>query len=121
MYTTNQLKTCVHCAKPDYLSCTGVESGDDEVLHAVCKGETFESTRIALDKLREAGITRSVMLLNGLGGRILSRQHAENSANLVNATQPEYLATLVVSFPKGEDRFRNAFPQWEPLNQSESL
>ncbi len=32
-------------------------------------------------------------------------------------TQPEYLATLVVSFPKGEQRFRSDFPQWEPLAQ----
>ncbi|HJV93148.1 MAG TPA: radical SAM protein, partial [Azonexus sp.] len=97
----------------------GAESGDDQVLAAVKKGETFASTREALDKLGTAGITRSVMILNGLGGRIYSRQHAENSARLANATQPEYLATLVVSFPKGEQRFRADFPEWEPLAQPE--
>lgn len=97
----------------------GAESGDDEVLAAVNKGETFETTCDALDKLGQAGITRSVMILNGLGGKILSRQHAENSARLVNATQPEYLATLVVSFPDGEARFRAGFPGWEPLTQQE--
>jgi hypothetical protein len=57
------------------------------------------------------------MLLNGLGGRTLSRQHAEHSARLANLTQPEFLATLVVSFPQGEDRFRQDFAQWEPLRQ----
>src|SRR3990172_6130882 len=46
-------------------------------------------------------------------------QHAENSAGLDNATQPEYLATLVVSFPTGEQRFRAGFPGWEPLDQHE--
>ena len=97
----------------------GAESGDDQVLRHVNKGETFETTRDALDKLGAAGITRSVMLLNGLGGRLLSQQHAANSARLINLTQPEFLATLVVSFPQGEDRFRQAFPQWEPLNQQE--
>jgi radical SAM superfamily enzyme YgiQ (UPF0313 family) len=97
----------------------GAESGDDQVLAAVDKGETFETTREALDKLGAAGITRSVMILNGLGGKALSRQHAENSARLANATQPEYLATLVVSFPQGEQRFRAGFPGWEPLNQHE--
>ena len=97
----------------------GAESGDDEVLAAVSKGETFETTREALDKLGAAGITRSVMILNGLGGRIRSRQHAENSARLANATQPEYLAMLVVSFPLGEQRFRAGFPEWEPLSQHE--
>jgi radical SAM superfamily enzyme YgiQ (UPF0313 family) len=95
----------------------GAESGDDEVLAAVNKGETFASTREALDKLGAAGITRSVMILNGLGGQALSAQHADHSARLVNETQPEYVSTLVVSFPLGEARFRAGFPGWEPLDQ----
>ena len=99
------------------LAYVGAESGDDTVLTRVNKGETFDSTRAALDKLGEAGIGRSVMILNGLGGQALSAQHAENSARLANATQPEYLATLVVSFPMGEERFRAGFPEWAPLDQ----
>ncbi|TXT39134.1 MAG: Fe-S oxidoreductase [Comamonadaceae bacterium] len=99
------------------LAYVGAESGDDEVLKRVNKGESFESTREALDKLGAAGISRSVMLLNGLGGTVLSRQHAANSARLANLTQPEFLATLVVSFPQGEARFRQGFPEWEPLDQ----
>lgn len=95
----------------------GAESGDDEVLARVNKGETFDSTREALEKLGEAGITRSVMILNGLGGQVLSEQHADNSARLMNATQPEYVSTLVVSFPMGEARFRDGFPGWEALDQ----
>jgi radical SAM superfamily enzyme YgiQ (UPF0313 family) len=97
----------------------GAESGDDEVLERVHKGETFASTVDALDRLGQAGITRSVMILNGLAGPQLSLRHAENSARLANATQPEYLATLVVSFPLGEERFRSAFPEWRPLGQRE--
>jgi hypothetical protein len=97
----------------------GAESGDDEVLARVDKGETYDTTRDALLKLGEAGIGRSVMILNGLGGRVLWPQHAENSARLINATQPEFLATLVVSFPLGEDRLRAGFPGWEPLSQHE--
>jgi radical SAM superfamily enzyme YgiQ (UPF0313 family) len=93
----------------------GAESGDDEILKLVNKGETFATTREALEKLQEAGIKRSVMILNGLGGEALSRQHALNSAALMNAAQPEYLATLVVSFPKGEARLREHFPGFEPL------
>ncbi len=95
----------------------GAESGDDAVLAAVNKGETFDSTRDALDKLGAAGIGRSVMILNGLGGQELSAQHADHSARLMNATQPEYLSTLVVSFPLGEERFRAGFPGWQPLDQ----
>ena len=95
----------------------GAESGDDTVLAKINKGETFASTVDGLNKLGEAGVTRSVMLLNGLGGQIHSDAHADGSARLANATQPEYLATLVVSFPMGEERFRAGFPEWEPLDQ----
>ena len=101
------------------IAYVGAESGDDDVLAKVNKGETFASTAEALDKLQQAGIRRSVMILNGLGGASLSRQHAENSARLANATQPEYLATLVVSFPQGDARFRAGFPEWQPCEQAE--
>jgi radical SAM superfamily enzyme YgiQ (UPF0313 family) len=99
------------------MAYVGCESGDDEVLARVNKGETFESSLSALDKLGQAGIARSVMILNGLGGAALSRQHADNSARLMNAAQPEFLSTLVVSFPQGEARFRQAFADYQPLSQ----
>ncbi|MBF8161155.1 radical SAM protein [Ectopseudomonas hydrolytica] len=99
------------------MAYVGCESGDDEVLARVNKGETFESSLSALDKLGQAGITRSVMILNGLGGQVLSDQHADNSARLMNEAQPEYLSTLVVSFPMGEARFRQQFADYQPLTQ----
>jgi radical SAM superfamily enzyme YgiQ (UPF0313 family) len=101
------------------MAYVGCESGDDEVLARVNKGETFESSLSALDKLGQAGITRSVMILNGLGGTTLSEQHADNSARLMNETQPEFLSTLVVSFPQGEARFREGFADFRPLGQHE--
>lgn len=99
------------------MAYVGAESGDDLVLERVNKGESFDSTREALDKLGEAGITRSIMILNGLGGRQHSERHADNSARLANLTQPEFLSTLVVSFPLGEERFRADYPDYEPLDQ----
>ena len=99
------------------MAYVGCESGDDEVLARVNKGETFDSSLSALDKLGQAGITRSVMILNGLGGQALSDQHADNSARLMNEAQPEYLSTLVVSFPMGEARFREQFADHRPLSQ----
>lgn len=101
------------------LAYVGAESGDDVVLERVRKGETQASTLAALDKLGQAGIKRSVMILNGLGGRIYTQQHAEHSARLANSAQPEFLATLVVSLPAGEQRFREHFPEWTPLSQRE--
>ena len=101
------------------MAYVGCESGDDEVLARVNKGETFESSLSALDKLGLAGITRSVMILNGLGGTSLSEQHADNSARLMNESQPEFLSTLVVSFPTGEARFREGFADFRPLGQQQ--
>ena len=96
----------------------GMESGDDEILKRVNKGESWESTRSALVKIRDAGLTSSVMVLNGLGGQRLSQQHAINTATLCNETQPDYLSTLVVSFPQGEERFRAGFgDDFDPLSQ----
>ncbi|MEH6650617.1 MAG: radical SAM protein [Motiliproteus sp.] len=102
----------------------GAESGDDTVLRKVAKGETYESTVSALNRLADAGLRRSVMVLNGLGGTNYSEQHAINSARLANATQPEYLSTLVVTFPTGEERFRDGFghdlgSDYQPLQQAD--
>jgi len=95
----------------------GVESGDDELLTAINKGETYNSTVEALQKARRAGIKLSVMILNGLGGKHYSQQHAINSAKLVNQVQPEFLSTLVLSYPHGEKHFTDKFNgKFEPLD-----
>ena len=99
----------------------GAESGDDEVLANIKKGETFLSTQDALNKLKQAHITRSVMILNGLGGKILSQQHAQHSAQLMNAVQPEFLSVLVTSFPQGFKRIEQDFPQFQMREKEELL
>ena len=96
----------------------GCESGDDLVLDRVEKGETFDSSLDALQKIKAAGARSSVMILNGMGGKRYSEQHAVNSARLMNAAQPEYLSTLVLSFPQGTARYEAGFRgEFEPLDQ----
>ncbi|MGD8914918.1 MAG: radical SAM protein [Candidatus Thiodiazotropha sp.] len=100
----------------------GCETGDDQVLERVNKGETWQSSLDALVKLQQAGIKRSVMILNGLGGLRYTEQHALNSASLMNESQPEYLATLVVSFPKGQQRLLQGYAgEFEMLNLRQLL
>lgn len=97
----------------------GCESGDDLVLERVSKGEDFDSSLAALRKIKQAGSRSSVMILNGMGGRRYSEQHAVNSARLMNAAQPEFLSTLVVSFPGGLERYQAGFKgEFEPLDQA---
>ena len=102
------------------LMYVGCESGDDQVLQLVEKGESYESSLAALAKIKEAGMKSSVMILNGLGGAAYSRSHAINSARLMNAAQPDYLSTLVVSFPAGDARYQKNFDgQFQPLSQAQ--
>jgi len=91
------------------LMYVGCETGDDALLEKIRKGETFKSSLTALQKIKAAGMKSSVMILNGLGGERYSEQHAIHSAELMNLAQPDYLATLVVTFYHGEARFQQAF------------
>ncbi len=98
----------------------GAESGDNTVLEKINKGETFETTRDAILKAKEAHIKTSVMIINGMGGHEYSQQHAINSAKLVNATQPDYLATLVLFFSSGKEKVEAGFGgTFTPLNTAE--
>jgi len=96
----------------------GCESGDNLVLERVNKGENFDTSLAALKKIKAAGAKSSVMILNGMGGKKYSEQHAVNSARLMTASQPEYLSTLVVSFPTGVERYQQGFGgEFEALDQ----
>ena len=98
-------------ARPLASSMSARSLGDDEAASRrqgrdfrVLAGRRWE-------KLGEAGIKRSVMILNGLGGEALSVASTRRiPRRWMNATQPEFLATLTVSFPMGEARFRKEFP-----------
>ena len=97
----------------------GAESGDDRVLEYIDKGETYASTVEALLRAKAAGIKTSVMILNGLGGKGLSEAHALASARLANETQPDYLATLVLTFYTERERFEQRFTGFEELDTVE--
>jgi len=87
----------------------GIESGDDEVLKFINKGETYNSTVEGLLKAKEAGIKLSVIILEGVGGLKYSEQHAIKSAKILNAIQPEFASVLVLSFPYGIEHYKQKF------------
>lgn len=87
----------------------GVESGDDELLRLINKSETALSTINGILKAQSAGINVSLMILNGLGGRKYSLQHATNTAELINKVNPKLLSSLTLSFPYGLDHFKTRF------------
>lgn len=102
----------------------GIESGDNEVLEYIKKGETFKSTVDGLNKSKDAGMNSSVMIINGVGGKHFTKQHAINSAKVLNETQPKYASTLVLTTHKGFAHFENRLStkvpvKFEELNQLE--
>lgn len=87
----------------------GIETGDDELLKLIYKGETFNSTLDGVLKAHQAGIDTSIMIINGLGGKNYSEQHALKSAEIINKLNPKFLSTLTLSLPYGLDHFQNKF------------
>jgi len=87
----------------------GIESGDDELLRLANKGETFNSTADGILKAHNAGIDTSIMIINGLGGKKYSKQHALQSAEIINQIQPRFLSTLTLNTPFGLEHFQQKF------------
>lgn len=87
----------------------GIETGDNELLKLINKGETFNSTLDGIQKAHQAGMDTSIMIINGLGGKRYSSQHALNSAEIINKLQPKFLSTLTLSLPFGQEHFQNRF------------
>jgi len=87
----------------------GIESGDDELLKLINKCETFKTTVEGVTKAQKAGIDTSIMIINGLGGKHYSRQHALNSAEVINSINPKFLSTLTLSLPFGQNHFKSRF------------
>jgi len=83
----------------------GIESGHDVVLERLAKGvDAAEMIRVA-GKASEAGVALSTMILLGAGGPALSREHARASAQVVNAIQPRFLSTLMMTPVEGTPLF----------------
>jgi len=69
----------------------GLESGDDEILHLVNKGVTSAEQIEGGKKAMEAGFEVSEYWMPDLGGRERWRNHAENTARVLNAINPHYI------------------------------
>ena len=72
----------------------GLESGDEELLRKVDKGETAEGLCEAVRRAQATGFKCSVMVLLGLGGSEGSARHADATAAVLNRMQPRLLSAL---------------------------
>ena len=90
----------------------GMESGSDTVLQFVDKGMTANDHIKGGQNIREAGIELSEYYMPGLGGRQWSKEHAEESARVVNEVNPDFLRLRTLMM--GE-----TLPMWAKLQAGE--
>jgi radical SAM superfamily enzyme YgiQ (UPF0313 family) len=69
----------------------GLESGCDAILEYVQKGVTARELVTAGRKVKEAGISLSEYIMPGLGGKSMWRQHAIETAKILNEIDPDFI------------------------------
>jgi len=78
----------------------GMESGSDIVLKMIQKGITAKQLIEAAQKVKAAGISLCWYIMPGLGGREYSREHALETAAVINQGNPDYLRFRTLSVLK---------------------
>ncbi len=79
----------------------GPETGDDATFKRIAKGAGFDGHVVAAERARAAGIALSAIFLLGAGGTERSAEHAEASARLVTAMDPEFVSLLTLTVIPG--------------------
>jgi len=79
----------------------GLESGSDQVLSLVRKGCTAAQQIEGGQRVVAAGIELSEYVMPGLGGRDLSRDHALETARVLNAISPHFIRIRSLALPPG--------------------
>ncbi len=79
----------------------GPETGDAATMKRIAKGSTPADHVEAAQRARAAGMKISAIFLLGAGGTERSREHAEGSAELATAMDPEFLAALTLTVVPG--------------------
>lgn len=78
----------------------GIESGSDDVLKLMNKGEDSRDHIEGCLKTKEARLSVSVYIMPGLGGKKLSYAHALETARVINETGPDFVRLRTLSvFP----------------------
>ncbi len=101
---------------------TGLETGDNELLHKIGKGVRSDEVIEAGKKVKEAGISFSVTIILGLGGVEGSRKHTLETAKILTQINPDYVGALTLTLVPGTPLYE----QWErqefhPLSPFQSL
>ena len=77
----------------------GMESGADVVLKKVRKGSNKATQILAGQKVKRAGMELSEYYMPGLGGRELSRENAQETADALNQINPDFIRLRTLALP----------------------
>lgn len=83
----------------------GMESGSDKVLARIKKGADKKTHITAGQKVKKAGMELSEYIMPGLGGRDLSREHALESADVLNQINPDFIRLRTLAIPDHVELF----------------
>ena len=101
---------------------TGLESGSLNVLKLVRKGESPEDMIKAGEKVMESGISLSEYIIPGLGGKEFSKEHALETAKVLNRIRPDFIRLRTFTLPPDSPMSRMVDDgKFHPLNDIEIL
>ena len=84
----------------------GLESGNDQVLEFMQKGVTGVQHVEAGQKVKAAGISLSEYVILGLGGTKLWREHALDTAKILNEINPDFIRVRTLAVPPETPLFK---------------
>ncbi len=88
---------------------SGFESGSDAVLKRINKGVTQEQQIRAGRAIKEGGIELSIYFMPGVGGKDLSADNAEGTAEVINAVGPDFVRIRTAAIKPGTELYQD----WE--------
>jgi len=85
----------------------GLESGSDKILQDIKKGVNSQEMIDAGKKIKDSGIELSVTLISGIGGKEDSKEHAIESARVLNEMKPDYIGLLTLLLEEGTELYED--------------
>jgi hypothetical protein len=100
----------------------GLESGSDRVLALVKKGTTSDQHITAGRKVIDAGLTLSEYIMPGLGGKEWSREHALETARVLNAINPHFIRLRSLRIPSRTPLYQDKLQgRFTPLSDDDTV
>lgn len=98
----------------------GLESGDEDVLKKINKGETAADIIASAQKVMAAGLVLSMTVISGLGGVHYKEAHAIHTAQALSQIKPHYIGFLALMIEPGtplyEEHKKGDFTPLSPLD-----